>query len=240
MAGATLSMGGRRRSLITIAALSQSTYMWVALLARLQRARSRVDRRRRRAVRRSPRRYPQGMRPSRRLFAILLLGAMALEPLGPASAAIPPGRYAIGDSVMLGAREELTARGIRVNATVSRQFRDAVPLVQRLKAAGRLRRKVIIHLGNNGILIQAADCDRISEVAGPNRTVYLVNLKIPRSYRRTQNERLAACAQRRANTELIDWFSHSRDHPSWFAADGYHLSSTGQTRFAAFIATRTT
>ncbi len=179
------------------------------------------------------------MPPARRFFAILLLGTLALAPLGPASAAIPPGRYAIGDSVMLAAREELTARGIKVNATVSRQFRDAVPLVRRLKAAGRLRSKVIIHLGNNGILIQAADCDRISQIAGSSRTVYLVNLRIPRSYRRIQNERLAACAQRRANTELIDWFHFSRDHPSWFAADGYHLTSIGQTKYASLIATRT-
>ena len=89
---------------------------------------------------------------------------------------------------MRGAKDELVARGFRVNATVSRQFRDAVPLVKRIKAAGRLRRKVVIHLGNNGILIQAADCNRISEIAGPNRTVYLVTLKIPRSYRATQNE----------------------------------------------------
>jgi hypothetical protein len=175
----------------------------------------------------------------RRLLTVILLGVLALEPVGPAGAAIPPGRYAIGDSVMLGAADELTAYGIKVNAVVSRQFRDAVPLVQRLRAAGKLRRKVIIHLGNNGILIAAADCDRISELAGPGRTVYLVNLKIPRSYRRTQNERLAACAQRHANTVLIDWFGYSRDHPSWFAADGYHLTSRGQARFAALIANRT-
>ena len=175
---------------------------------------------------------------ARRLLVVLLLGTTALVP-DVASAGIPPGRYAIGDSVMLGAREELMARGIRVNAIVSRQFRDAVPLVRQLRAAGRLRRKIVIHLGNNGILIVAADCDRISQIAGANRAVYLVTLKIPRSYRRVQNERLAACAQRRANTVLIDWFGYSHHHPSWFAADGYHLTSIGQTRFASFIATRT-
>jgi hypothetical protein len=158
---------------------------------------------------------------------------------GEAGAAIPPGRLGIGDSVMLGAKEELSARGFRVNAVVSRQFRDAVPLVEQLKAAGRLRRKVVIHLGNNGILIQAADCNRISEVAGPGRTVYLVTLKIPRWYRVTQNERLAACAQRRANTLLIDWYRYSHEHRAWFAADGYHLTPTGQARYAAFIATQT-
>jgi hypothetical protein len=179
------------------------------------------------------------MQTAHRLFTVIILGAIALQPIGPATAGIPPGRYAIGDSVMLGAKEELTARGIRVNAVVSRQFRDAVPLVRRLKAEGRLRRKIVIHLGNNGILIVAADCDRVSQIAGANRTVYLVNLKIPRSYRRIQNERLAACAQRRANTVLVDWFGYSRDHPAWFAADGYHLTSIGQTKFAALIATST-
>jgi hypothetical protein len=179
------------------------------------------------------------MPKARRLFAVLVLGSIALGPVAPATAGIPPGRYAIGDSVMLGAKDELAGRGIRVNAVVSRQFRDAVPIVEHLKAAGRLRKKVIIHLGNNGILIGAADCNRISDVAGPNRTVYLVNLKIPRWYRRIQNERLAACAQRRANTLLIDWFNFSRSHPTWFAADGYHLTSAGQTRFTSLIATKT-
>jgi hypothetical protein len=147
MAGATLRMGGRRRSLITIAAPAHPTYLWVALFPTPS--------------------IPLGMPTARRLFAILLFGVIVLEPVGPASAMIPPGRYAIGDSVMLGAKDELTGRGIKVNAVVSRQFRDAIPLVEQLKAAGRLRKKVIIHLGNNGILIEAAQCNRISEVAGP-------------------------------------------------------------------------
>jgi len=179
------------------------------------------------------------MRTVRHRSTVVLLGLISVTFFGPAAAGIPPGRYAIGDSVMLGAKYELTGRGFKVNAVVSRQFRDAVPIVQQLKAAGRLRKKVVIHLGNNGILIEATDCDRISEVAGSNRTVYLVNLKIPRSYRRAQNARLAACAQRRANTLLIDWFQYSRSHSSWFAADGYHLTSEGQRKYAAFVATKT-
>jgi hypothetical protein len=172
-----------------------------------------------------------------RVLAILVVALVSGSPL--AEAAIPPGRLAIGDSVMLGAKDELVARGSRVNATVSRQFRDAIPILKHLKAVGRLRRKVIIHLGNNGILIEAADCDRISEIAGPNRIVYLVNLKIPRWYRSFQNQQLAACAERRANTELVNWFFFSRDHSFWFAADGLHLTPTGQARYAAFVATKT-
>jgi hypothetical protein len=179
------------------------------------------------------------MPKARRLFVVIVLCSVTLGVVGPAAAGIPPGRYAIGDSVMLGAKDELTGRGIKVNAVVSRQFRDAIPLVEQLKAAGRLRKKVIIHLGNNGILIEAAQCNRLSEIAGPSRTVYLVNLKIPRSYRSIQNERLAACAERRGNTLLIDWYHYSRSHSSWFAADGYHLTSAGQTNYASLIATKT-
>lgn len=178
------------------------------------------------------------MRPGR--LVLLAACVILFLPIEPAGAGIPPGRYAIGDSVMVGAKEALTARGIRVNATVSRQFRDAVPIVERLKAEGRLRKKLIIHLGNNGILIDAADCDRISALAGSQRTVYLVNLKIPRRYRRTQNLRLAACAERRANTVLINWFGYSHDHPAWFADDGYHLTPLGQSKYAGFIGSRTT
>lgn len=176
---------------------------------------------------------------SRAVRVLALLLVVISWDVPSAAAVIPSGRLAIGDSVMLGAKEELSARGFRVNASVSRQFRDAVPLVKRIKEAGRLRRKVVIHLGNNGILIQAADCNRISEIAGPNRTVYLVTLKIPRWYRASQNRRLAACAQRRANTRLIDWYGYSHDHPGWFADDGFHLTSRGQTKFAAFLASKT-
>lgn len=169
------------------------------------------------------------------LLAITLLVVLASVLPLQAAAAIPSGRSAIGDSVMLGARDDLVAVGFRVNAQVSRQFRDAVGIVKDLKASGKFRRKIVIHLGNNGILVEGSDCDRISSIAGSRRTVYLVNLKIPRSYRATQNRRLAACVDRHANTVLLDWFHLSRDHPSWFAPDGYHLSSTGRARYASLL-----
>jgi hypothetical protein len=178
---------------------------------------------------------------SGRVSAAVALAALlgALLAASPAGAAIPRGRQAIGDSVMLGAADALRGRGIRVNAVVSRQFRDAVGLVRRLRAEGRLRRVVIIHLGHNGILIDQDDCDRIAELAGGRRTVHLLTLKIPRWYRETQNRRLAACASRHANTRLLDWFAHSHDHPGWFADDGYHLTPRGRARYAAFVDART-
>ena len=112
----------------------------------------------------------------------------------PALAGIPAGRYAIGDSVMLGAREALIARGFRVNAEVSRQFDDSVRLVRELAAGGHLPVNVIVHLGTNG-LIDGADCDRLVHVPDPPRHVYLVTVKVPRPYRDANNARLLAPAR---------------------------------------------
>jgi len=76
------------------------------------------------------------MRSLARIILVVATAAVLLVPAGRTRAAIPPGRLAVGDSVMLGAKGELVARGFRVNAIVSRQFRDAVSLVERLKAGG--------------------------------------------------------------------------------------------------------
>jgi hypothetical protein len=49
---------------------------------------------------------------------------------------------------------------------------------------------------------------------------------------------LHRCARRFGNAYLIDWYGHSHDHPGWFARDGYHLTASGQTAYAAFISHR--
>jgi lysophospholipase L1-like esterase len=171
------------------------------------------------------------------LVAATLLLAAAAEP----AAAIPNGRYAIGDSVMLGAKPNLQRRGIVVNAVTSRQFSEAVRIVKRKAASGTLKRKVIIHLGTNGILIQAAQCDTIAKRAGARRRVYLMTVTGPTKYpkiRKAQNRRLRACAGRHANTYLLDWYGYSRGHGRWFYSDGMHLTPAGRKVYAAFVDSR--
>src|SRR5215212_6048236 len=92
-----------------------------------------------RAVALSAGRYPAWMR---RLF--LAVTAVAIVLAVPNSAgAVAGGRYAIGDSVMLGAKTQLQNRGFVVNAKGSRQFSEAVTIVKQKAASGVLRRKVI-------------------------------------------------------------------------------------------------
>jgi hypothetical protein len=169
----------------------------------------------------------------RAVLGTLIAATIALS-AAPAGAGIRAGRYAIGDSVMLGVRESLVARGFRVNAQVSRQFDDAVPLVRDLAAGGYLPVNVIVHLGTNG-LIDGADCDRLVHVVGEGRHLYLVTIKVPRPYRDANNARLQACAHRHDNVSLIDWYALSRYHRAWFYGDGYHLRPSGRREYAALL-----
>jgi hypothetical protein len=185
-------------------------------------------------------RYPRTMEPVRRvtIITIVVLTATFAAPTA-ARARISGGRYAIGDSVMVAAKDELRHRGIVVNAVKSRQFSAAAPIVRKKAADGTLRRKVIIHLGTNKVIIQRSDCDRISKAATKRRHVYLVTITGPtRATRKVQNTRLRACAKRHVNTSLLDWYGHSRGHPGWFY-DHIHLTARGQKAYAAFLDGRT-
>jgi hypothetical protein len=150
------------------------------------------------------------------------------------SGAIPGGRYAIGDSVMLGARHELRARGFNVNATRSRQFSDGVAVVRSRKRHGVLPRKIVVHLGNNGYVYRGA-CDDLVRAAGSRRRVFLVTVKVPRFWRKTNNRRLRRCARHHANASLIDWYRYAKGHPGWFYDDGFHLNGRGRVRYAGLI-----
>jgi hypothetical protein len=186
------------------------------------------------------------MRIVRRSFVVMSIAAMAAVVAGPiplASAVVPtartsihPGKIGIGDSVMLGAKDELRARGFaRVDAVVSRQFYSADDTINYWKHRGLLPKRVIVHLGNNG-LIHGSDCDAAVRAAGTSRIIYFVNLKIPRPHRDPSNKALRACASRHSNAHVIDWYSYSRHHDSWFYHDGYHLTPTGQIAYASFVA----
>ena len=129
-----------------------------------------------------------------RAAIVALLVAAALSP-ATAAGSIRAGRLGIGDSVMLGAKDELHARGFGVvDAVVSRQFYDAPARVQHWKRLGKLPKNVVIHLGNNGI-VRASDCSHAVQAAGIHRHVFLVTLKVPRSWRSTRQPPVASlCA----------------------------------------------
>jgi hypothetical protein len=174
------------------------------------------------------------MTRSRRTIVVALFACFVLTSLG-AEAALAK-KFGLGDSVMRGAQNELQSRNFKVDTTVSRQFSDAPSIIRSLKRRGKLPRTVVIHLGNNGF-VEAADCKRAVRAAG-NRRVFLVTVKVPRSWRIKNNQRLRACA-RRHDARIIDWYGYSHSHDAWFYSDGFHLTPTGQRKYARLLGRET-
>jgi hypothetical protein len=167
----------------------------------------------------------------------LALAALTLVSVAPAHAADEPipakGRFGVGDSIMLSSEDELAAVEVPVNAEVGRQFDAGLPVVRWRAAHGKLPRIVIVHLGTNGP-IDPADCDELVALA-PHRRIFLVSVQVPRSWFRSNNAILRACAARYDRVFMVRWSAFSRTHPEWFATDGYHLNVDGQEAFATLI-----
>jgi hypothetical protein len=169
----------------------------------------------------------------RRLVLIgMLTAAFVLEP-GAAEARIPSRRLGVGDSIMLSASDELSAFEVDVNAEVGRQFSKGVSVVRRLANHDRLPRIVVVHLGTNGY-VQPEDCVELV-LSAPHRRIFLVSLVVPRDWEDPNNEVLNACAASYERVHMLRWAVFSKDHPEWFADDGYHINAEGQEAYAGFL-----
>jgi len=78
-----------------------------------------------------------------------------------------------------------------------------------------------------------AACSR----AGVRRVVWLT-YRAARHDLLHMNDELRAIARRRHDLTILDWNRYSRSHPSWFAADGVHLTPAGAQGLAAFLHAR--
>lgn len=161
--------------------------------------------------------------------ALLIAGA----PI--ASAADDLDAIAFGDSVMLGAKSQLKNVGVgKVDAKVSRQAYTG-PGLLRDKGA-RLPEHIVVHLGTNGTYTMKM-CKQLVRAAGKGRTVYLVNLKVPRSWEKRNNRMLSKCDAkfRSDRVVLLDWNEIASKNPKYLYADGIHLRPEGAAAFAEMV-----
>jgi len=166
--------------------------------------------------------------------ALILTLVAPLVAVAPAEAEPSRDRYALGDSVMLGARTALKAKGFRVDATTSRQAYSAPAL---LKAKGaKLLDNVVVHLGTNGTF-PLDTCKRLVKVAGPERRVFLVTVFVPRSWEKSNNATIRKCARSfpDGRVTVVDWNAVASEHPGWFYKDHIHLKPAGAAGFARLL-----
>jgi peptidoglycan/LPS O-acetylase OafA/YrhL len=147
----------------------------------------------------------------------------------------PPIPYlAVGDSVMLGAAPQLAEMGILVDAQVSRQMRDVVPVMQFLRDQDRFGNAVVVHLGTNGAVgseTLEAFMDTLTNVP----KVVVMTVRAPRNWIPGNNERIRALTDR-PNVILVDWEQLAQECPgNCFYSDGIHLRPDGREYYAMLL-----
>ena len=168
-------------------------------------------------------------------------GARAWAP--PEASPMPPlatdaSILAIGDSVMLGARNRIEQGipGIVVDAQVGRQASHSVPIVNdHLLHKNRIER-VVLHIGTNGYIYEKDLRKLLSllQEKGVQR-VLVVNIHADRRWTKTNNELIDRIAPEFSNVRIGRWSTISGDHPDYFVRDGIHLSSAGVSAFVQLI-----
>ena len=148
----------------------------------------------------------------------------------------PIPRLAIGDSVMLGAADELADKGFVVSAEVSRQMQTMVPEVQALRDADRLGDIVVVHLGTNGELGDETIKEFFGALSGVPRVLVLTVRAPGKSWIAPNNAKLFALPAQFPNVQLLYWDGLANDCPgACFYGDGIHLTQAGQDYYTALI-----
>jgi peptidoglycan/LPS O-acetylase OafA/YrhL len=144
---------------------------------------------------------------------------------------------AFGDSVMVGAKEQLAARlgrGFSMNAKVGRQVDEVISLARKLKAGGHHPNDLIIQIGNNGPLY-SEEMDALRTATSEAGHLFLINDHAPVSWVGESNEKLAQAARQWPHTSLIDWSATAKTRGGIFW-DGIHLTPTGAKLYAHLVA----
>ena len=160
-------------------------------------------------------------------------GVMHFRALSDRSPGRPP--LAVGDSVMLGAADELAAEGFEVDTRGCRQMSEGLDLLRARRHEGRLPEVVVMALGANWV-ITPGDIRHALAILGRRRTLVLVT---PRESGggAGSDARTVRDAGRRypRRVSVLDWVARSAGHDEWFAGDGLHLGPAGAHAFARLL-----
>ncbi len=185
--------------------------------------------------------------PAVRRVVIVVGAALAASSLAPAAAVADcggvkrarPSHHAvagrpplvIGDSVLLGAVDEVAGVGYEVNTRGCRQMREGLGVLARKRRAGNLPALVVIMLGTNW-KIEPGEVRKALRIIGPGRMLGLVT---PRQDPHDASVMRAAGRRHRDRVVVLDWARYTARHSGWLSPDGLHLGPGGAEALARLL-----
>jgi hypothetical protein len=174
-----------------------------------------------------------------------LLGALTISAFAVpgASAQTPARRVSMyGDSVLLGARDQLLAHFADQQATVdAEEDRSLLGAVSIFRAAGpALGDVVVLDFGYNDspdpTVFRSRIDDAMGALAGVKHVIWLNQHDW--GGRAGMNAELAAAASRYPNLDVVDWNTEVNAHPEYVYGDSIHLTPAGQVAMATLVRDR--
>jgi peptidoglycan/LPS O-acetylase OafA/YrhL len=178
----------------------------------------------------------------------LVAAVLARQAADAAASAPPPtapvvplvaGRVSmVGDSVMLGAVDDLGAGltgEVVADAAVSRQVDVGLDLLRYWRDTGYLGNTVVVHLGNNGVFTDQ-QFDELADILSGVPTVVVVTTRNQYTWQDEVNDVIRRGVERHPGVRLLDWHAATAPHADWLWDDGMHLRPEGAAAYAALVA----
>jgi len=142
---------------------------------------------------------------------------------------------AIGDSLMVGARDQLADAhpGIVLDAETGRKFSTGISVLEEQLAANNPDVLVFALGTNNGATPE--QIETVMDLASNVGDVIFVNVAVPRAWQDGTNAAILEAAAKYDNVSFVDWHAASFEASELFRSDGYHLSASGVERWVALI-----
>lgn len=130
--------------------------------------------------------------------------------------------FAVGESVMLGAKPNLDARGIRTVADVSKGPDWELQQLQQAKSEFHITGGVVLQLGTNATVSRREYDAVLAEVSDLPRVV-VMTVKADRPWIQGNNEIIRSLPLTHPNVLVLDWEARSAEVADHLASDGTHL-----------------
>lgn len=156
---------------------------------------------------------------------------------------VDPRLFVIGDSVLLGAKEAITAALPGWSTTVYAQDGLSTLAAPAIISANRpaIGQVVVVALGNNDMGNAVTFGHRVDGVmqalAGVQHVIW-VNLRRFASWVPAMDDQLSQATARWPNLEIADWDSRATPDTTLVYGDGLHLTAPGQAAMATLVAQR--